>query len=81
MAWLVSPERPTFAGVEDADIVVEAAFEKVEIKTEIFAALDEICKPGAVLATNTSAIPVTTIAAATSRPESVGNPLLSPRCR
>lgn len=67
------------AGVADADIVVEAAFEKVEIKTEIFAALDEICKPGAVLATNTSAIPVTTIAAATSRPESVvGTHFFSP---
>ncbi len=67
------------AAVEDADIVVEAAFEKVEIKTEIFAALDEICKPGAVLATNTSAIPVTTIAAATSRPESVvGTHFFSP---
>ena len=67
------------AAVADADIVVEAAFEKVEIKTEIFAALDEICKPGAVLATNTSAIPVTTIAAATSRPESVvGTHFFSP---
>lgn len=67
------------AAVADADIVVEAAFEKVEIKTEIFTALDEICKPGAVLATNTSAIPVTTIAAATSRPESVvGTHFFSP---
>ena len=67
------------AAVADADIVVEAAFEKVEIKTEIFTALDAICKPGAVLATNTSAIPVTTIAAATSRPESVvGTHFFSP---
>ncbi len=67
------------AAVADVDIVVEAVFEKVEIKTELFAALDAICRPDAVLATNTSAIPVTTIAAATSRPESVvGTHFFSP---
>src|SRR5215510_3732386 len=40
----------------EADIVVEAVFEKIEIKHEVFRALDKICKQGAVLATNTSAI-------------------------
>ncbi|MEO3923715.1 3-hydroxyacyl-CoA dehydrogenase family protein [Micromonosporaceae bacterium B7E4] len=63
----------------DADIVVEAVFERLEIKQEVFRALDKICAPGAVLATNTSAIPVTQIAAATGRPESVvGTHFFSP---
>jgi 3-hydroxybutyryl-CoA dehydrogenase len=51
--------------------VVEAIFEKVEAKHEVFRALDKICKPGAVLGSNTSAIPITQIATATARPESV----------
>ncbi|MFY1687636.1 3-hydroxyacyl-CoA dehydrogenase family protein [Plantactinospora sp. WMMB782] len=63
----------------DADIVVEAVFERLEIKQEVFRALDRICGPRAVLATNTSAIPVTQIAAATGRPESVvGTHFFSP---
>ncbi|MDG4789602.1 3-hydroxyacyl-CoA dehydrogenase family protein [Micromonospora sp. WMMD1102] len=63
----------------DADIVVEAVFERLEIKQEVFRALDKICAPRAVLATNTSAIPVTQIAAATGRPESVvGTHFFSP---
>ncbi|GIG89343.1 3-hydroxyacyl-CoA dehydrogenase family protein [Plantactinospora endophytica] len=63
----------------DADIVVEAVFERLEIKQEVFRALDKICAPGAVLATNTSAIPVTQIAAVTGRPESVvGTHFFSP---
>ena len=67
------------AAVAEVDMVVEAVFEKLEIKSELFAALDAICRPDAVLATNTSAIPVTTIAAATSRPESVvGTHFFSP---
>ena len=57
--------------VADADIVVEAIFEQVEVKQEIFGDLDRICRDGAVLATNTSAIPITTIASATRRPEAV----------
>ena len=65
--------------VADADIVVEAAFEKVEIKQEIFRELDKLAKPGAVLATNTSAIPITQIAAVTSRPQDVvGTHFFSP---
>ena len=55
----------------DADIVVEAIYEKVEAKHEVFRQLDKICKAGAVLGTNTSAIPITQIASVTERPESV----------
>lgn len=57
--------------VADADIVVEAVFERIEIKREIFQALDKLVKDEAVLASNTSAIPITKIAAATTRPERV----------
>ena len=64
---------------KEADIVVEAVFERLDIKQELFRELDKICKAGAVLATNTSAIPVTQIAAATQRPESVvGTHFFSP---
>lgn len=63
----------------DADIVVEAVFESIEVKQEVFRALDGICKDTTVLATNTSAIPITQIAAVTSRPESVvGTHFFSP---
>ncbi|MFF9113341.1 MULTISPECIES: 3-hydroxyacyl-CoA dehydrogenase family protein [unclassified Streptomyces] len=55
----------------DADLVVEAVFEKLEVKHEIFRALDKIVRPETVLASNTSAIPITKIAAATERPERV----------
>ncbi|MFD3943557.1 3-hydroxyacyl-CoA dehydrogenase family protein [Streptomyces sp. NPDC058579] len=57
--------------VADADVVVEAVFEKLEVKHEIFRSLDKIAKDGAVLASNTSAIPITKIAAVTERPEAV----------
>ncbi|WP_329185682.1 3-hydroxyacyl-CoA dehydrogenase family protein [Actinacidiphila glaucinigra] len=63
----------------DADIVIEAVFEKIEVKQEIFRALDKIAKADAVLASNTSAIPITKIAAVTERPESVvGTHFFSP---
>lgn len=63
----------------DADLVVEAVFERLELKQEVFRELDRICRPDAVLATNTSAIPVTQIAAVTERPESVvGTHFFSP---
>ncbi|MFG3253055.1 3-hydroxyacyl-CoA dehydrogenase family protein [Streptomyces sp. NPDC048172] len=66
-------------GAADADIVVEAVFEKIEVKREIFAALDKIVRDEAVLASNTSAIPITKIAAATERPERVvGTHFFSP---
>ncbi|HEY7037717.1 MAG TPA: 3-hydroxyacyl-CoA dehydrogenase NAD-binding domain-containing protein [Methylomirabilota bacterium] len=57
--------------IADADIVVEAVFEEMPIKKEVFAKIDGICKPGAVLATNTSTLDVDEIASATKRPDSV----------
>ncbi|GGZ31805.1 3-hydroxybutyryl-CoA dehydrogenase [Streptomyces inusitatus] len=57
--------------VADADVVVEAVFEKLEVKHEIFRALDRVVREDAVLASNTSAIPITKIAAVTDRPERV----------
>ncbi|MEU9483719.1 3-hydroxyacyl-CoA dehydrogenase family protein [Streptomyces decoyicus] len=65
--------------VADADIVVEAVFERIDVKREIFQSLDKLVKDEAVLASNTSAIPITKIAAATSRPERVvGTHFFSP---
>lgn len=55
----------------DVDFVVEAAVENMEIKEKIFRKLDEVTRPGVILATNTSSLPITEIAAVTSRPESV----------
>jgi 3-hydroxybutyryl-CoA dehydrogenase len=63
----------------DADVVVEAIFEQIEVKQEVFRALDRICRDGAILASNTSAIPITSIASVTGRPESVvGTHFFSP---
>jgi 3-hydroxybutyryl-CoA dehydrogenase len=53
------------------DLVVEAAIEKLDVKLELFKTLDGIVKPGAILATNTSSLPITKIAAATKRPDKV----------
>lgn len=62
-----------------ADIVVEAIIEEIDLKTELFAELDRLAPEGAILATNTSAIPITRIAAATARPEAVvGTHFFSP---
>lgn len=55
----------------DADLVIEAVFETMDVKKDVFGRLDRIAKPGAILATNTSALDVDEIAAATSRPEAV----------
>ena len=57
--------------VAEADVVVEAAFESMEVKRTIFGALDAVCKPSCLLASNTSTLSVDEIAASTSRPESV----------
>jgi len=57
--------------MKDADFVVEAAVEREDLKLGIFRQLDAACKPGVVLASNTSSIPITRIAAATKRPEMV----------
>ena len=53
------------------DLVVEAAIEKLDVKLELFRTLDGLVKPGAILATNTSSLPITKIAAATKRPDKV----------
>ena len=60
-----------YAALADADLVVEAVFENLELKQQVFAKLDAVCRQGAILATNTSYQDVDTIAAATRRPEDV----------
>ena|SRR5688572_24224124 len=63
--------RDLNTGIHDADLIVEAATENKELKLKIFKDLDEFAKPGAILASNTSSISITTIASATNRPEHV----------
>ena len=58
-------------GVREADIIVEAVFEEMSVKKEVFGKLDKLAKPGAVLATNTSYLDIDEIAASTSRPGDV----------
>ena len=60
-----------FEGVRGADIIVEAVFEEMSVKKEVFGRLDRLAKPGAVLATNTSYLDIDEIAASTSRPGDV----------
>ncbi|SVE36934.1 uncharacterized protein METZ01_LOCUS489788, partial [marine metagenome] len=69
MALIQPAERLDELG--DADVVIEAVYENLDLKKEIFARLDTIMKPGALLATNTSGLDVDAIAASTSRPEFV----------
>lgn len=57
--------------ISDVDIVIEAVFENMALKKEIFAILDKVCKAGAILASNTSTLDIDEIAASTSRPEDV----------
>ena len=59
------------ADLADCDLIIEAIFENMEIKKDVFGKLDKIAKPGAILASNTSYLDVNEIASATSRPESV----------
>jgi 3-hydroxybutyryl-CoA dehydrogenase len=61
----------TLQDAEGVDLVIEAAVENMEIKTKIFAQLDEIAPENTILASNTSSLPITEIAAATNRPEKV----------
>ena len=58
-------------GVQNADLVVEAATENIDLKLKIFRDLDQLCKPEAILASNTSSISITKIASVTSRPSQV----------
>ena len=73
--------QPTmaYADLKDADIVVEAVFEDMAVKEQVFKQLDEVIKPGAILATNTSTLDVNTIASFTKRPQDViGTHFFSP---
>jgi len=62
---------PELSIIKDADLVVEAIYENLEVKKELFAELDKLTGEGTILATNTSAISITEIAASTGRPEKV----------
>jgi 3-hydroxyacyl-CoA dehydrogenase len=73
--------RPTLAyeDIAEADIVIEAVFEDMAVKEQVFKTLDRVMKPGAILATNTSTLDVDRIAAFTSRPQDViGTHFFSP---
>ena len=61
----------TFESLADCDLVIEAVYESMEVKKDVFGRLDAIVKPGAILASNTSYLDVNEIAAATKRPEAV----------
>jgi 3-hydroxyacyl-CoA dehydrogenase len=61
----------SYDDLRDADVIIEAVFENMDLKKSIFAKLDEVAKPGAVLATNTSTLDIDEIAAATKRPQDV----------
>ena len=65
--------KPTLAleDLADCDLIIEAVFENMDVKKEIFGKLDTICKPGAILASNTSYLNIDEIAASTSRPQDV----------
>ncbi len=70
---IVSRITPTtdMSLAKDADLIVEAAVENMSIKKKIFAELDGLCKPEAILATNTSSLSITDVASATKRPDKV----------
>ncbi|MDH1380500.1 3-hydroxyacyl-CoA dehydrogenase NAD-binding domain-containing protein [Comamonas aquatica] len=61
----------SYDDLKDVDLVIEAVFEDLEVKKAVFKELDRVCKPGAVLATNTSYLDIDAIAAATARPQDV----------
>jgi len=61
----------SYADIADADLVIEAVFEEMGVKEGVFKTLDEVCKPGAILASNTSTLDVDAIAAFTKRPQDV----------
>ena len=60
-----------YEAFRDADLVIEAVFENMDVKQQVFSTLDEVCKPGAILASNTSALNLNTIAEFTKRPQDV----------
>ncbi|GGW89564.1 3-hydroxyacyl-CoA dehydrogenase NAD-binding domain-containing protein [Alteromonas halophila] len=67
---MLSPATDMSA-INDADLVIEAVFEKLEVKQAVFEQMDAVCKRGAILATNTSTLDINQIAAVTSRPSDV----------
>lgn len=70
--WLARASyRVGLESLADADIIVEAVFEDLEVKRDVFARLDRMCRPSALLASNTSGLSITAIAAATQHPERV----------
>lgn len=60
-----------FGALAEADLVIEAVYESMDVKKDVFGRLDKVAKPGAILASNTSYLDIDEIAAVTSRPESV----------
>jgi 3-hydroxyacyl-CoA dehydrogenase len=69
MALLIG--TTTYDDLSDVDLVIEAVFEKMSVKKQVFQALDKVCKPGAILASNTSTLDLDEIAACVSRPQDV----------
>ncbi|MFX5987690.1 3-hydroxyacyl-CoA dehydrogenase NAD-binding domain-containing protein, partial [Acinetobacter baumannii] len=68
-----------FAALGEADLVIEAVYESMDVKKDVFSRLDKVAKPGAILASNTSYLDIDAIAATTSRPEAVlGTHFFSP---
>ena len=61
----------SMSGHSDMDLVIEAVFEDIEVKKDLFARLDEVCRPSTLFASNTSSLCITEMAAATQRPEQV----------
>ncbi|MFN7928055.1 MAG: 3-hydroxyacyl-CoA dehydrogenase NAD-binding domain-containing protein [Blastocatellia bacterium] len=75
---LITPTL-SYDGFENADVIIEAVFENMALKEEIFTELDKRAKPGALLASNTSSLNIDAIAATTARPSSViGSHFFSP---
>lgn len=70
MMGLLTPSL-SLADLADCDLVIEAVYESMDVKKEVFGKLDAICKPGAILASNTSYLDVDEIAGSTSRPQDV----------
>ncbi len=75
---LIHPQLD-YAGFEEVDIIIEAAFESMAVKKQLFAEIDKVARPDCVLATNTSTLDIDEIASVTSRPEMViGTHFFSP---
>ncbi len=75
---LITPQL-SYNGFDQADIIVEAVFENMQVKKQVFAEIDKIAKPDCILASNTSSLDIDEIASATARPQMViGNHFFSP---